>query len=149
VKSKYFQSIGQRHWVFCGNALGRGGKPYRVRLFYAAEVPIKRHTKIRGEANPYDPTWEMYFEHRLDVKMAADLKGRRQLLHLWREQDGICPVCRQKITKLTGWHNHHLVRRSNGGSDIAKNRVLLHPNCHRQVHNLGLTVTKLHLAADV
>lgn len=149
VKSKYFQSTDQRHWVFCGKALGREGKPYRVRLFYAADVAIKHHIKIKGEANPYAPAWERYFEQRLDVKMADDLKGRRQLLHLWREQGGCCPVCQQKITQLTGWHNHHLVWRSNGGSDTAKNRVLLHPNCHRQVHNLGLTVTKLHLATDV
>lgn len=149
VKSKYFQSTDQRHWVFCGTALGREGKPDRVRLFCAADVAIKRHVKIKGEANPYDPAWERYFEQRLDVKMVDDLKGRRQLLHLWREQDGCCPVCQQKITKLTGWHNHHLVWRSHGGSDTAKNRVLLHPDCHRQVHNLGLTVTKPHLITDV
>ncbi len=35
----------------------------------AARIPIKRHTKIRGEANPYDPAWETYYEKRLDVKM--------------------------------------------------------------------------------
>jgi RNA-directed DNA polymerase len=55
VKSKYYQSTDQRHWVFCGTALGREGKPYRVRLFCAADVAIKRHVKIKGEANPYDP----------------------------------------------------------------------------------------------
>ena len=93
--------------------------------------------------------WEMYFEHRLGVKMANDLKGRRQLLYLWRQQDGLCPICRQKITKLTGWHSHHLVQRSHGGSDSAKNRVLLHPHCHRQVHSLGLEVTKPRPATGV
>ena len=142
VKDKYFHHIDQRKWVFCGEAIGRQGKPYRVRLFSAAEVAIKRHRKIKGEANPYDPAWEMYFEQRLGVKMASDLKGRRQLLYLWREQNGLCPVCRQPITNLTGWHNHHLVWKSHGGSDTADNRVLLHPNCHHQVHHLGLTVSK-------
>jgi RNA-directed DNA polymerase len=76
------------------------------------------------------------------VKMAATLRGRRSLLYLWREQDGLCPVCQQPITQLTGWHNHHLVWRSNGGADGAANRVLLHPNCHRQVHSQGLHVAK-------
>jgi RNA-directed DNA polymerase len=111
-------------------------------LSRAAEVSIKRHVKVRGAANPYDPTWEVYFEHRLGVKMADDLRGRRQLIRLWREQDGLCPVCQQKITQLTGWHNHHLIGRSLGGSDKAENRVLLHPNCHQQVHNQGLFVEK-------
>ena len=115
---------------------------HQVRLLDAAGTPIKRHVKIKGEANPYDPKWEIYFEERLGVKMIENLPGRRQLLHLWQEQKGICPMCNQKITKLTGWHNHHIVWRTNGGTDEAKNRVLLHPNCHSQVHSQGLEVVK-------
>ncbi len=78
-------------------------------------VPITRHVKIRGEANPYDPQWESYFEKRLDVRMEATLKGKRWLLTLWKEQRGLCPVCNQKITKITGWHSHHILWRSKGG----------------------------------
>jgi HNH endonuclease len=81
-------------------------------------------------------------EERLGVKMAEDLRGRRRLLHWWKAQDGLCPVCNQKITFLTGWHNHHIVWRSLGGSDRTENRMLLHPNCHRQVHSHGLSVVK-------
>src|SRR5712692_9306900 len=29
-----------------------------------------------------------------------------------------------------------------GGTERAENRVLIHPNCHRQVHAKGLTVSK-------
>jgi RNA-directed DNA polymerase len=58
------------------------------------------------------------------------------------EQDGLCAVCQQRITQLTGWHSHHLVWRTHGGSDRTENRVLLHPNCHAQVHSQGLTVVK-------
>ena len=74
--------------------------------------------------------------------MAHNLKGRRTLLYLWRQQNGLCAVCNQKITSLTGWHSHHIVRRSDGGSDGAQNRVLLHPECHRKVHGQGTTVSK-------
>jgi RNA-directed DNA polymerase len=143
VKEKYFHHIDQRHWVFCGEGVGRNGKPMRVRLVSATDVTIKRHTKIKGEANPYDPHWEPYFEQRLGLKMASDLKGRRQLRYLWREQNGLCPVCQQKITHVTGWHSHHIVRRVDGGSDGLSNRVLLHPECHCQVHHLGIPVDKL------
>ncbi len=142
IKKKYFQSAGQRNWVFCGEIKDQEGKTRQVHLFHIPNVPIRRHTKIRGAANPYDPAWEVYLEERLGLKMAADLKGRRQLLFLWQEQNGLCPVCNQKITQLTGWHNHHIVWRVNGGSDKAENRVLLHPNCHRQVHSHKLEVVK-------
>jgi RNA-directed DNA polymerase len=121
--------------------MGKGGKPYELILSHAGDVPIERHVKVKGAANPYDPQWEMYFEKRLGVKMTHHLKGRRQLLYLWQQQDGLCPVCHQKITRLTGWHNHHIVWRTYGGSDTATNRVLLHPNCHRQVHSQSLDVT--------
>jgi len=113
-----------------------------MQLFAAAKVPIQRHVKIRGEANPYDPQWELCFEARLGVKMAQNLQGKRALLHLWQEQNGNCPVCHQKITNLTGWHRHHIIWRSKGGTDLAANRVLLHPHCHQQVHHQGLDVVK-------
>jgi len=149
IKDKYFLLEGTRHWVFYGEQEGNAGKSYRVRLLSASDTPIKRRAKVKGEANPYDPQWEIYFEERLGVKMVDNLKGRRQLLRLWKEQDGLCPVCHQKITKLTGWHNHHIVRRTHGGDDKAENRVLLHPNCHSQVHCLGLTVVKPRSARSV
>ena len=140
VKDKYFRSHKGRNWIFFGEG-GRSSK-WEAWLYTAARTSIRRHVKIRGEANPYDPAWEVYFEKRLGVKMKDNLSGRRKLLYLWKEQNGICPVCNQKITELTGWHNHHIVWRSKGGSDKAENRVLLHPNCHRQVHNRGITVGK-------
>jgi len=142
VRKKYFKTQGTRTWIFCGELEDRKGKPRSTRLIFASNTPIKRHVKIRGAANPYDPEWEVYFERRLGVQMADNLQGRRQLLRLWQEQKGICPVCKQKITKLTGWHNHHIVWRTYGGNDQAENRVLLHPNCHHQLHSSGLTVVK-------
>jgi len=60
--------------------------------------------------------------------MNATLSGKRKLLYLWKEQNGQCPRCNQKITPQTGWHNHPLVERSKGGSDKAANRVLLSEN---------------------
>ena len=112
-------------------------------LAETASVPIKRHAKVKAQANPYDPEWETYYEKRLDVHIADTLKGKRWLIHLWKEQHGLCPMCQQKITKITGWHSHHLEWRSRGGPDTVENRVLLHPNCHQQLHSQGLHVEKL------
>jgi RNA-directed DNA polymerase len=142
IKAKYFCQVGLDHWVFTGMFKEESGQMRASHLFAASSLRIQRHTKIRAEANPHDPAWEAYFEKRLDLHMVATLKGKRWLLHLWKEQAGLCPVCQQKITKITGWHSHHILWRSKGGSDRAENRVLLHPTCHRQIHSQGLHVEK-------
>jgi RNA-directed DNA polymerase len=149
IRDKYFRSEDGNNWVFFGPVSRSNGTQEDVRLFRASSVPIRRHTKIKGEANPYDPEWEPYFEARQGVRMARHLKGRRYLLRLWKEQDGLCAVCHQRITYLSGWHSHHLVWRTYGGSNRAENRVLLHPNCHAQVHSQGLTVVKPRPHVDV
>jgi RNA-directed DNA polymerase len=141
IRKKYFTSRGGDRWVFFGEVPKDDGVK-TVYLVNAFSTPIKRHTKVQGKANPYDPEWEIYFEHRLGVKMENNLRGRRQLSRLWREQQGICPICNQLITKLTGWHNHHILQRVLGGEDKSHNRVLLHPECHRQLHNQNLSVSK-------
>jgi len=142
VAQKYFQTRQGRQWTFVGTRVGHQGQPQELTLCRAGDVPIQRHVKIKGAANPYDPQWEVYFEERVGVQMTHNLKGRRQLLYLWKHQEGLCPVCHQKITRLTGWHNHHVIWRTHGGRDTADNRVLLHPTCHRQVHSQTLDVAQ-------
>lgn len=82
IKEKYFTTVGGDNWVFQGTGEGKEGTLQAVSLLKASSGPIKRHTKIKGEANPYDPAWEEYCERRSDVQMEATLKGRRQLLPL-------------------------------------------------------------------
>jgi RNA-directed DNA polymerase len=47
-----------------------------------------------------------------------------------------CPMCKQHITHETGWHIHHILERHKGGDDRLSNLVMLHPNCHRQLHSI-------------
>jgi len=60
VKNKYFHVEGNRTWAFTARSQVHGV----TRLFRAATVPIVRHVKVRGQANPFDPTWSSYFAHR-------------------------------------------------------------------------------------
>ncbi|WP_236907985.1 HNH endonuclease signature motif containing protein [Cronobacter sakazakii] len=57
-------------------------------------------------------------------------------------QAGRCALCGEPLDYESGWHDHHLVYRMDGGSDALSNRVLLHPVCHIRVHTLGLQVAK-------
>jgi len=57
IKSKYFQSVGTRNWVF-------RERRSKIALFKLSDIPIRRHIKIRASANPYDPVWSDYFINR-------------------------------------------------------------------------------------
>lgn len=137
VRKKYFRTLGTRNGVFAADTglLLKSGKPEMVRLVNTSSTPIRRHRKIQGNANPFDASMETYFEALVGLRMQDSLKYRRTLLALWRNQDGCCPACHQRITKDTGWHCHHKVRKTDGGGNNLTNLVLLHPNCHRQVHS--------------
>jgi len=137
-----FDRRGNRDWSFFGETCDDEGRPTKVWLYYAKSTPIKRHVKVKGEANPYDPTYETYFEEREGAHMLETFRGTRTLRYLWYEQRGLCTQCNTKITRITGWRLHYCVPRVKGGSTGATNCVLLHPECHDRVHRQRLPVSK-------
>ncbi len=142
IKKKYFQQHGGRNWCFTGEMRDNQGQSHIVRLRLASATPIQRHVKVKGDANPYDPTYETYFEKREADHMLETFRGSRTLRLLWYSQRGLCPVCNTKITRLTGWRLHYRLPRVKGGSRSAENSALLHPECHDRVHRLRLSVPK-------
>ena len=142
IKTKYFERQRDRDWTFFGETCDDEGRPKKVWLFHAQNTPIKRHVKVRGEANPYDPAYETYFEEREGAHMLDTFRGTRTLRFLWYEQRGLCTLCNTKITRITGWRLHYCVPRVQGGSTGAANCVLLHPECHDRVHRQRLSVSK-------
>ena len=142
IKPKYFDRRGNRDWSFFGETCDDEGRPNKVWLYHAKSTPIKRHVKVKGEANPYDPTYETYFEEREGAHMLETFRGTRTLRYLWYEQRGLCTQCNTKITRITGWRLHYCVPRVMGGSTGATNCVLLHPECHDRVHRQRLLVSK-------
>jgi RNA-directed DNA polymerase len=145
IKEKYFKTRGNRSWVFAAEdreKLSPDGKPMEVSLFCASDIPIKRHIKIRGEANPFDPKYETYFEERATSKMRDTLKGNRKFLSLWLNQGGNCAICHQKITADMQWSLHHINRKVEGGGNNVSNLRLTHFHCHRKVHSRKLEVVE-------
>ena len=142
IKEKYFERHQGRDWTFFGESYDEEGTPQKVRLLSASRTPITRHVKVRGEANPYDPAFETYFADREGAHMRDTFRGTKVLRFLWHDQDGRCPVCCEKITRLTGWRLHYRVPLVMGGSKGATNSVLLHPECRDKVHRLHLSVSK-------
>jgi RNA-directed DNA polymerase len=141
IKDKYFMSEGLRNWVFGSTVKSEDGNMKKVKLVTASDIPIRRHIKIRGDANPFNPDWEEYFEKRLGLQMKGNLRGRNKLLILWYMQEGLCPNCNDKITKETGWNIHQIQRKTGGGKGNVVNLMLLHPKCHRHMHSREKKVT--------
>ena len=83
ITKKYFRTAGNRNWVFAAEDMEKlypNGKPYVVSLSRASDMPIKRHMKIKGEANPFDLKFVTYFEERSTSKMRDTLKGSKKFL---------------------------------------------------------------------
>ena len=67
---KYWHS-GPKAWTFAAVEQTPEGKR-RVELIGAEQTNIRRHVKVRSEANPFDPKYDEYFEKR-----RADRKRQR------------------------------------------------------------------------
>ncbi|MCD6047039.1 MAG: ltrA 3 [Gammaproteobacteria bacterium] len=70
IKNKYFRKDKTREWVFSTNTMiyDREGNSLKLDLVAASHTKIKRHIKIKAEANPYDPVYREYFEKRRSSK---------------------------------------------------------------------------------
>ena len=60
-------------------------------------------------------------------------KGRYR--KLFKQQEGICPVCHQHLENGEELHAHHVIPKKLGGKDAPDNLRLLHSYCHRQIHS--------------
>ncbi len=66
VKKHCFPALSNRAWTFAAKTEKQtpDGNPVWLRLVYAGETRIRRHVKIRRDANPFDPQWQDYFAER-------------------------------------------------------------------------------------
>jgi RNA-directed DNA polymerase len=142
VGQEYFHSVGARSWVFAAPVVWKDGSKGLFELYQINGTVIKRHTKVKGDFNPFDPVWEQYGEKLRQERMWESMRYRKQWATLYMSQGGLCAHCGCALTDETGWHDHHLEYRMHGGSDSLSNRVLLHPLCHQQVHIGKIAVTK-------
>jgi RNA-directed DNA polymerase len=145
IRKRYFKSIGERSWVFAlAHKLQSGEVRYR-RLYGLASTPIVRHKRLPADYNPYDVEHEEKWEALRVQRMRHKLRYRKEVWSLFARQLGLCAFCGGGISMQSGWHDHHIVRRVDGGSDRRDNRALLHPNCHALIHSRN-SASKLQFA---
>ncbi len=135
IMKKYFHKKGNNQWTFStAHEKTQGNIKTRASLMRMSEVSIRRHTKVKSAANPYDPLWYDYFYDRQTKRIKTSIEVNKNIKRLWLEQRGLCPACKLSINEETGWHVHHIQHRANGGTHEHNNLVLMHPNCHRSMH---------------
>jgi RNA-directed DNA polymerase len=124
IATRYFPHDRGKSWRFTDP--GTGTQILRIQ----EAVKPQRHIKVKGDANPFDPAWEAYFQPRdRHLTRQASSPGRANIL---KQQNGLCPVCRQVIQPEEALERHH--RDGHHQHNHLVNLVLLHPNCHHQVH---------------
>lgn len=72
--------------------------------------------------------------HRQVQQAEKKLVAFRTKMRLWMQQRGVCPYCLKAIQPVAGWSVHHIFPKSQGGTDDLVNLQLLHPECHRRLH---------------
>jgi RNA-directed DNA polymerase len=118
VVRRHWHTRGGNHWVF--------GVPDRAGLAAHARTPIRRHIMVRRDASLYDGDWG-YWASRLGRH--PELPASKA--HLLKRQRGRCAWCGRVFTVLGELLEiDHRRPRSQGGSETAANRQLLHAHCH-------------------
>ena len=125
IAKKYFRRVGTRNWTFSVNM----ADSFELHLIYATDTKIVRWLKTKSEATPFDERFTEYFEDRDTKRMLREINGRKKLNALYKMQKGICPHCGEPITVERGFRIHTEV-----GADFKEKNVLLHADCHRELH---------------
>lgn len=65
IKGKYFRRNKTRDWIFYARTKDKKGALINSDIVIASKIPIRRHTKIRANATPFDPFYHKYFDKRI------------------------------------------------------------------------------------
>jgi RNA-directed DNA polymerase len=124
VRQRYFQSQGNRNWVFGETT---------ATLLNPADIPITRYVKVSGRNSPYNPGLRAYWTKRTKQAVGRQTYSRLKL-HVLHTQNYRCGHCGLLFQPEDALDLHHRLPRAAGGSDGAENRVALHAYCHHQHH---------------
>lgn len=135
VKNKYFRRIKGVDWTFCCMTKDRKGNKKLLELYNVATTPIIRHTKVKGDASPFDAELREYWSIRQTKQGRTRWAKGSKYYNLAIQQNWKCPVCGGHLLNGEEIETHHIVPVKHGGSDDIENLIHLHSACHKQVHS--------------
>lgn len=128
-KEKYFGRFNlnkKDNWVF-------GDQKSGIHLLKFSWFKIERHVLIPGLSSPDDPTPDTQKWFRENRKRESK-NHKESWQKISKNQNFICPVCKESLFNGEDLHVHHIVPKSEGGRDTYKNLQLVHLMCHQQIH---------------
>ena len=134
VKDKYFQSIGDRNWVFAARTKDN---PFPSYLISHYDTEVKRFVKVKGDASPYDGNL-VYWSSR----QGKHPEMPKRTAFLLKKQKGKCNWCKLYFKDGDVIENDHIIPTSKGGKDEYKNWQLLHRHCHDQKTSIDGSLDK-------
>ena len=75
INRKYFTKCGLNNWRVYAKFKDKSGQAKPLFLKLASHVNVKRHIKIRGVANPFNPEFKTYFEQRNRKEKPANTRA--------------------------------------------------------------------------
>ena len=122
--SYYDETKDQDNWVLCGKTLKKGLLVENF-LPQMSWIRSRKFVKIQGVRTPFDSD-HAYWALRNSKYSAYPLRVSK----LYKEQNGICLMCKQHFDTFSKLEVDHIVPRALGGKDIYSNLQLLHKDCH-------------------
>jgi RNA-directed DNA polymerase len=115
----------RRYWKRQSNRNNFGdGTSWLVRY---ADIPIKRHVKVKGDKSPYDGDWPYWVQ-----RLGRDPTKPTRVINLLKRQKNRCGLCglyfaAEDVVEVHHWDGDRLYNRYT-------NLVLLHGHCHDEIH---------------
>ena len=130
-KDKYWRTVEDRNWCFSTED--------GLELLIHKSTPIVRHTKVKGEASPFNGDWIYWSKRRGEYPETPNRVSK-----LIKKQKGICSHCGLYFTSTDIVEVDHIKPKSLGGKDTYDNLQLLHKHCHdiKTVHDGSATKSK-------
>ena len=119
VVNRYYGVDRGLGWVLCDG---------RFRLPRHNETRVSRFVKVKGKVSPFDPNLRDYWEDRRQRRLVREA-GRFNRVHLLKQQEGRCAVCKAAFDADLDQHDNTnvVVRRDSATGDTI--RVLVHRWC--------------------
>ena len=121
VSNKYWQTIGDDHWVFATRE--EGTNPLRLRKH--GQIKIIDHAKVKSESSPYDGSLVYW-----STRMGKHPESPKRVTTLLKIQKGKCSHCGLHFRDEDVMEVDHRIPKSKGGKDSYDNWDLLHRHCH-------------------
>ena len=131
---KYWQSVGTDNWVF-----GCEKKGTKFRLPKHTGTKIVRHTKVKGDASPYDGNTTHWA-----TRMGKHPELKNSVARLLKQQKGKCNHCGLTFKPGDKIERDHIIALQAGGLNTVDNLQALHKHCHDVKTKTDLLAIKSH-----